>query len=260
MKTTKQICEELTDIVKRIEMGDISKEDKDKLLNSYKEIKEIEIIYKPLNKTEKDDLKRELRTIMQPRFNNYKNGTKKADGAILKVHYSQRIIKTINFLVQKMIDGSPYYACCGVCTPDNPNGICKHNEFLKPRGDTNIFNFVFDHFIEQNTINLEMKYCIEQLLKENPIKTYIKDNSVPPDEFVDHCKKNYKVYTEKKPQNEISKLLDHFLDLRRYENDLYGSNLYLRCRKCDTESKPYHPKYDKKGIYLKRRKKKQKEV
>lgn len=238
-------------------------------------VEQLEAVLAPeaLTDTEKAKLTKELKKVLRTRYirvffnvltsrcNNYKNGIKQQGrqvkmAAVLRVHYGDQVNKLVTGLVEKMKDGSSVM-CVGCSKQETPiTSMCESCVVLDPR-DINMEQFSLDHWYEQEKVNAEMKRYIEHL-GNNPkdfpaVQEFIEKHGAQMlHGFASYVSQYYEEPAESELQKEIGIMLTKVINMDQYRDDLFGSNVYLRCKTCDKISKPakFHPDVPK-GRYCK---------
>jgi hypothetical protein len=206
------------------------------------ELKEIIMVsVRPLNKGEEGELKINLKLILQPRFNNYKNGTKQnsrqiKNSATLRVHYTYYLNSKIEEYIIKM-KGGKGITCNGISSQKAPISDCYIGSILDPR-KLNMTDFILDHYIEQNNLNKAMIFCLTELGK-NQCTTgpFLKKHNINQEGFCDYIMENFREPPKTLLEKELSEFLENHINLALYRDDLYGNNIYLRCHNCNVRSK-----------------------
>lgn len=188
-----------------------------------------------LSKTEKEALETTLKKTLQPRFNNYKNGTKQKGTqvkppATLKIHYRKQLNDRVTSMMNVFSEGKTI-TCCGISSKDQSTSKCPECNSLNPR-DLKLSNFTLDHYIEQDSVNVTMENCIKSI--DDP---FLKKHGLTNDTILGFVKKNFKEPPKTELQKELYTLLEKKINLNLYREDLYGKNLYFRCTQCNTKSK-----------------------
>ena len=195
-----------------------------------------------LDDDEQKDLSKSLKSVIRPRYNNYKNGTKSKgkilkESATLKLHYDNEVDTKVAAMCDSMKNGRSIL-CSGVSSESEKTGdLCLWSHTLDPH-DLHMERFILDHWYEQDKINKTMRECIDRICvsedysegRGDLTSTYIVKY------FHDPCKTTV--------QKTIMNYLDIHLDLELYRDDLYGDNLVMRCHECNKLSKSptKHPK------------------
>jgi hypothetical protein len=205
-------------------------------------ITEIESLLKPPKELEIISLKKELTRILQPRFNNYKNGTMKDNvvmrpPATLKVHYKHQLTQRVKNMITMFLKEDKIH-CCGISSPTNPISKCSKYSHIDPR-HLNLHQFTLDHYIEQDSINKSMENCLRLLVvhKKEEVDEFQKKEGKSEEEIISFLKRNFKEPPKTYLQVNVFNFINNNIDLNLYKLDLYGENLYFRCVDCNKESK-----------------------
>ena len=240
--------------LEQLDLTDMSNEEKDDSIRISLlagDLQKIRTII-PLNDREQIKLKKELKKIIQSRFNNYKNGTKSKGivvqkPATLRFHYSLQLENWATVMSEQMKNGRSI-KCGGVSSPLNKTGtVCAWLHVIAPRG-LHMENFVLDHWFEKEKFNAVMSRCIRFICnseddhytegRDGLTSTYIKQHFCDP--------------ATTKTQKKIMDYVMKHINIELYKSDLYGNNLVLRCQECNKLSKPSstHPIPDKNRYLL----------
>lgn len=177
-----------------------------------------------------------LSRMIQPRFNNYKMGTKqktlRIGNATLRVHYRSYLDQKIDEMCAILGRGESIY-CSGISSVENKIGLCKDYSRLDPH-DLRPEEFILDHWLEQVNINECMADNLNTIYERD-----LKENVLPDLYTPRIIKAHYhEPYTGK---ISITALIGVYLstriNLEKYRDDLFGSNLILRCHTCNKASK-----------------------
>lgn len=166
---------------------------------------------------------------LSTRCNNYKNGTI-AKGvqikppATLRVHYAVHVAARTETLCDVLQTGR-LVPCCGVSTRRCTVTVCGHGTALDPHS-LRMELLRLDHWYTQDHIATSMLHCLQQVC-ERPGAPYT----------AEECMRRFTDQPRDRLQREMKNHLEQHLDMAKYRDDLFGSNLYLRCATCDKESK-----------------------
>jgi len=181
--------------------------------------------------TEEDLIK--LRPTIQSRFANYKKHS------ILKINYTT---EDKDFHLLSLSEN--VYTCPGTSTKNIAvANSCKKHSFiiLTSQQKQKLTAWIFDHWYEQNSINKSMTHALNCLLLFEKSENYfaklpkLKSNA----QKIGFLKKNWN-----KPK--MKKILEKYIDLDTFHNDLYGDNIIIRCTECNEANKSptKHPGVD----------------
>ena len=146
-------------------MSNEIREDSLKICLLTRDIYNIRIIT-PLNEEEQTKLRDELRGVIQPRFNNYKNGTNSKGvvvqkPATLRFHYDIQLTAKVNDLCEQMKNGRGIL-CGGVSSNHNKTDVtCAWLNFIDPH-ELHMEKFIlgFTDFLRlfNNYLNFKKKH------------------------------------------------------------------------------------------------------
>lgn len=214
---------ELGDLIKELEIGDEKREKVIMLLDQI----EFTLKEKVLTDSEKQEYFERLDKMIRPRFGNYK---KKCP---LKIHYSDMVDEKIHDIVS-----AGYYPCQGICSPLIKCSPCRNNLVFDPLV-SDLVILEFDHYLEKSQIYEEMERQLTKI--------------VYTEEFLQQCplaqndpgyiKKYFKDPQTNERNKAIYKLVNEQVNLQLYKDDLYGSNITVRCKLCHNacKSHTHHP-------------------
>ncbi len=192
---------------------------------------------RPLTDAEQTKLKKELKKVFQPRYNNYKNGTTSKgrqvqEPATLRFHYTTQLTKKIDDLCEQMKDGRSVL-CNGVSSGDSKNDTCEWSHVINPH-ELHMENFILDHWYEKEKFNTVMATCLDTICKSKYIH-YTEGRGILTAAYI---KQHFNDPAETDVQKTIMAYLVKHIDIELYKDDLYGDNLVLRCQECNKKSKP----------------------
>lgn len=185
---------------------------------------------KRLTYLEKDEYFVRVEKMIRPRFGNYK---KKCP---LKIHYSDMVDEKIHEIVE-----AGYSPCKGTCSPVMESIPCRNNLIFDPLV-TDLVVLEFDHYLEKSQLYEEMEKQLgkivytEEFLKECPLA----------ENDTGYIRKYFKDPPTNQRNRAIYKLVNQQVNLQLYKDDLYGSNIKVRCKLCHNacKSSVNHPQVE----------------
>lgn len=190
---------------------------------------------KLLTKEDQEEYFRRLDKMIRPRFGNYKKPCP------LKIHYSSKVDGKILELVEK-----GYFPCSGTCSPEEESIPCRNNLIFDPL-QTDLVVLEFDHWLEKSEIYEEMRKSLENLILTEEFLSQFPLAQYDPA----YVKKYFRDPPANARNRAIYKLVESQINLDLYRDDLYGSNIKVRCKLCHNacKSSSFHPSI-KRGRYL----------
>lgn len=180
--------------------------------------------------------KMRVRKMIPPRFANYKKQCP------LGVHYHGMIDKKVDDLVEW-----GYCPCLGTCSPTKKAIPCRNHLLFHPL-ESDLVILEFDHWLERSDIYSEMKRSLYQIKMTEEFLA-ICPHAI--DDPVTYIKKYFLDPPTNETNGAIFKLVSEQIDLNLYRDDLYGSNIVVRCKLCHNacKSSTHHPQMNE-GRYL----------
>lgn len=182
---------------------------------------------KVLSEDQQNDYFQRLDKMIRPRFGNYKKPCP------LKIHYRSKVDGKILELVEK-----GYFPCSGTCSSQESSIACTNNLIFDPL-KTDLVVLEFDHWLERSAIYEEMKKSLEKLVLT---KEFLKECPLAENDTA-YVKKYFRDPPTNARNKAIYKLVDSQINLDLYRDDLYGSNIIVRCKLCHNacKSSSNHP-------------------
>ena len=215
--------------------------------------KEIEIF---LNQCSELEILFHLRDVINERIQHDQQQLLKENGNILKERIRSRLknykhwlpsVKKFTglkiddnkeFIDQKynqIIDG---YSCPGVANNEN---ACAQScpEKMKLKYLTEFKSWIFDHYYRQEQIQRSLNSSLDYIIEKFP-KKWLDDLSFSTtNEKRAYLKKEWnKQYNER-----VYLYLKTYFNFEKYVDDLFGTNLIIRCIKCEQQSTTLYPKF-----------------
>lgn len=192
----------------------------DPVMNRLIEMMNRLVLQRPLTDDEKDAYRKQVLKMIPPRFNNYKKDCP------LKIHYRDVVDEKADAIVAQSI-------CHGICTSQTSTTPCL-NAFDFDARDPQLVLLEFDHWLERDAIYRELRRSLDVIqIPQSFLDQY--PNAV--DDPMGYVLKNFKDPCATILQRDIYNMLYDLLNLPLLIDDLYGSNIYIRCKACHTASK-----------------------
>jgi hypothetical protein len=221
--TTKDlVLQELAQL--RGEVATVAGTDTEEMQRALLRLRDIRQLFRlrPLDERERIRLRKKIQTTLRTRSNNYKMGTVvqgvRGGQATLKLHYAEKVRQKLDQMCGVLYAGQPL-PCSGVSSPDAPRGVCASMSLLDPH-NLAMESFHSDHWYEQDSINRAMLEALgdvcegEQRFTVAFVRAHLRDPA------------------DSDASRDVLAFLQPRVDLERYRDDLFGSNLYLRCTAC----------------------------
>jgi hypothetical protein len=224
MTTLKERILALSDNVNDLDDEMVSK------MNKLIDMMERLALYKPLSDEEAAIYRKVVAKMIPPRFNNYKKDSP------LKLHYRDVVDDKVDEIVALSQQTSSI--CSGVCTPQLATAPCL-NAFDFDARDPQLVLLEFDHWLERDAIYREISRCLKEIVIP---QTFIEQ--YPGASDVGYVMKNFEDPIRTVLQRDIYNMLNDLLNLPLMIDDLYGSNIFIRCKACHTacKSSANHPR------------------
>jgi hypothetical protein len=178
------------------------------------------VLHRPLTDYEKNAYREKVLKMIPPRFNNYKKDCP------LKIHYRNVVDEKADAIVAQSI-------CNGICSSRVPTTPCL-NAFDFDTRNPQLVLLEFDHWLERDAIYRELRRSLDEIqIPQDFLDKYPKAVDNP----IEYILKNFKDPRETVLQGDIYNMLYNLLNFPLLIDDLYGSNIYIRCNACHTASK-----------------------
>lgn len=226
-QTLNERMERMKDSLAKLEATDARMDAMEKLVLEMENLfidKKEEIV---LTEGEKELYRIKLNVLLPSRFNNYKQKSP------LPIHY--RIL--INDIIEKMLDKGKF-ECSGISSSTDPVSQKCPNQFrFTPN---NLVLLEFDHWYERSDIYQEIEKAIEEIIG---CREYLENFPNAQNAPVSYLKTNFSDPPKNKLRREIHEFISLRINLNLIRDDLYGSNIYMRCTLCHSacKSSNFHP-------------------
>ncbi len=151
----------------------------------------------------------------------------------LKINDNKEFIDQI---YKRIIDG---YSCPGVANDENAcDQFCPEKMKLKYLSEFK--SWIFDHYYRQEQIQRSLNSSLNYIIEKFPEK-WLDDLSFSTiNEKSAYLKRQWnKQYSEN-----VYLYLETYFNFEKYADDLFGTNLFIRCIKCEQNSLTYHPNFE----------------